>query len=40
MKGKDNGTNASSTKEQLNLSNFPQEIEDQLNLLNQNKYNK
>jgi hypothetical protein len=39
MKGKDNGTNASSTKEQLNLSSFPQEIEEQLNLLNGNILN-
>ena len=39
MKGKDNGTNASSTKEQLNLSSFPQEIEEQLNLVNGNIIN-
>ena len=39
MKGKDNGTNASSAKVQLNLNYLPQEIEEQLNFLNQNILN-
>ena len=39
MKGKNNGNNILSTKEHLNLSSFPQEIEDQLKLLNQKKLN-